>query len=79
MFMREAFMSLIILLLYIYTIFRMLGLNLLWDQGSHLYKQLRKSLVLNDFNEEHNTFYKIANWEDWWNFAQNSIAPMLMA
>jgi len=79
MFMREAFMSLIILLLLIYTIFQMLGLNLLWDQGSDLYQELRKSLVLNDFDEEHNTFYEIANWEDWWNFAQNSLAPMLTA
>jgi len=78
-FVREAFVSLIFLLLLMYTIFEMLGLDLSSDQGSDLYAELRKSLVLNDFDEAHNTFYEIANWEGWWNFCHHSLVPMLTA
>ena len=71
--LNEAFVNLVLTVLLIYTIFNMLGMNALWNSGSDLNAEIRKSLVDNDFDDEHNTFNEIANWEDWWNFAHGSL------
>jgi len=84
LFKGQALASFVVLLLLIICILQMLGVEWLgltahWDKGSDLTEELRRSLVENDFDEEHNVFTDIANWEDWWNFAHFSLTPFLTA